>query len=100
MKSVYIHIPFCSNICSYCDFTKLYYNELYIDKYYNVHIKVDLRNKKMAGGNCSCEDYIENKNLHRDFKCKHMMAVAYKFYMLAKKDKKKKLDYCQIYHFL
>ena len=57
-----------------------------IDKYY----KVDLRNKKMAGGNCSCEDYIENKNLHRDFKCKHMMAVAYKFYMLAKKDKKKK----------
>ena len=61
-----------------------------IDKYYNVHIKVDLRNKKMAGGNCSCEDYIENKNLHRDFKCKHMMAVAYKFYMLAKKDKKKK----------
>ena len=44
----------------------------------------------MAGGNCSCEDYIENKNLHRDFKCKHMMAVAYKFYMLAKKDKKKK----------
>ena len=62
-----------------------------IDKYYNVHIKVDLRNKKMAGGNCSCEDYIENKNLHRDFKCKHMMAVAYKFYMLAKKDKKKKV---------
>ena len=61
-----------------------------IDKYYNVHIKVDLRNKKMAGGNCSCEDYIENKNLHRNFKCKHMMAVAYKFYMLAKKDKKKK----------
>ena len=61
-----------------------------IDKYYNVHIKVDLRNKKMAGGNCSCEDYIENKNLHRDFKCKHVMAVAYKFYMLAKKDKKKK----------
>ena len=61
-----------------------------IDKYYNVHIKVDLRNKKMAGGNFSCEDYIENKNLHRDFKCKHMMAVAYKFYMLAKKDKKKK----------
>ena len=55
-----------------------------IDKYYNVHIKVDLRNKKMAGGNCSCEDFLENKNVHRDFKCKHMMAVAYKFYMLAK----------------
>lgn len=33
VKSVYIHIPFCSNICSYCDFTKLYYNKLYINKY-------------------------------------------------------------------
>ena len=35
VKSVYIHIPFCSNICSYCDFTKLYYNKNYIDKYLN-----------------------------------------------------------------
>lgn len=24
MKSVYIHIPFCNTICSYCDFPKLY----------------------------------------------------------------------------
>ena len=33
MKSVYIHIPFCNKICSYCDFTKVYYNKKYIDKY-------------------------------------------------------------------
>ena len=33
MKSVYIHIPFCNNICSYCDFTKMYYNKKYINKY-------------------------------------------------------------------
>lgn len=26
MNAVYIHIPFCQNICSYCDFSKLYYN--------------------------------------------------------------------------
>lgn len=31
--SVYIHIPFCSNICSYCDFTKLIYNEKQVDEY-------------------------------------------------------------------
>ena len=33
MKSVYIHIPFCNKICSYCDFTKIYYNKKYINKY-------------------------------------------------------------------
>ena len=33
MKSVYIHIPFCNKICSYCDFCKLLYNEKFIDKY-------------------------------------------------------------------
>lgn len=30
---VYIHIPFCNSICSYCDFCKIYYNKKYIYKY-------------------------------------------------------------------
>ena len=33
MKSVYIHIPFCENICSYCDFCKLKYNSEWISLY-------------------------------------------------------------------
>ena len=33
IKSVYIHIPFCEKICSYCDFCKVLYNEELVDKY-------------------------------------------------------------------
>ena len=33
MKSVYIHIPFCDTICSYCDFCKFLKNDEWIDKY-------------------------------------------------------------------
>ena len=31
MKSIYIHIPFCNNICNYCDFCKMYYNKKLVD---------------------------------------------------------------------
>ena len=33
MRSVYIHIPFCKNICSYCDFCKFLYNDNWANKY-------------------------------------------------------------------
>ena len=35
MKSVYIHIPFCSSICTYCDFCKQLYNTNNVEKYLN-----------------------------------------------------------------
>ena len=31
--SVYIHIPFCDNICTYCDFCKRYQYDYIVDKY-------------------------------------------------------------------
>ena len=50
MKSVYIHIPFCSNICSYCDFSKMFYNENYVDKYLEAlekEIKENYKNEEI-----------------------------------------------------
>lgn len=31
--AVYIHIPFCKSICSYCDFCKVLHNEAWVSKY-------------------------------------------------------------------
>lgn len=31
--SVYIHIPFCNDLCTYCDFCKRYYNEKVVNRY-------------------------------------------------------------------
>ncbi len=36
MRSVYIHIPFCKSICSYCDFCKFYYNDRWATEYIDV----------------------------------------------------------------
>ncbi len=33
IKSVYIHVPFCKSICSYCDFCKLYYDKKFVSIY-------------------------------------------------------------------
>lgn len=33
IKSVYIHIPFCKDICTYCDFCKVFYNKKWTNKY-------------------------------------------------------------------
>lgn len=35
MTSLYIHIPFCDNICTYCDFCKRYPSDNIINKYLN-----------------------------------------------------------------
>ncbi len=34
IKSVYIHIPFCKSICSYCDFCKVLYNDSWVKPYF------------------------------------------------------------------
>lgn len=32
-SSLYVHVPFCDHICSYCDFCKMFYDEKVVDNY-------------------------------------------------------------------
>ncbi len=68
VKGCYIHIPFCKNICSYCDFCKNYYNEDVVKSYlkalrreinYNYKNEV-LKTIYIGGGTPSC---LSKKNL-------------------------------------
>lgn len=46
IDSLYIHIPFCDHICSYCDFTKLFYSQKY-EKPYLDALLFQLEQKKI-----------------------------------------------------
>lgn len=71
MKSVYIHIPFCKDICSYCDFCKMYYNENLVNQYLLALEKEIRKNYKgeildtiyIGGGTPSCLSLKQLKKL-------------------------------------
>ncbi|WP_188453608.1 radical SAM family heme chaperone HemW [Virgibacillus oceani] len=52
IQSVYTHIPFCQQICHYCDFTKFFYNEKLADEYVEalkneINVNVSGKNNKV-----------------------------------------------------
>ncbi len=63
-ESLYVHIPFCDNICSYCDFAKLYYDRQLVERYLDrlmdeLHKRVNNKNLKtiyIGGGTPSALD--------------------------------------------
>lgn len=70
-KSVYIHIPFCKAICSYCDFCKVLYNKKWISDYFQAlkqEIELNYKNELIktiyiGGGTPSILDIEELKTL-------------------------------------
>lgn len=58
IKAVYIHIPFCKTICSYCDFCKVLYNSNWIKPYLeklkeeieNVYLGEEINTLYIGGG--------------------------------------------------
>ncbi len=70
MHSIYIHIPFCSSICSYCDFCKFFYESNWVTKYLD-SLNEEIKNRYndeiietlyIGGGTPSC---LDNKSLKK-----------------------------------
>lgn len=70
IRGVYIHIPFCKYICSYCDFNKFYIQRQPVDKYIDCLIdeinsmdKIDnIETIYIGGGTPSA---LNDEQLHR-----------------------------------
>lgn len=58
------------------------------------HIKINLKDKRLDGVSCSCEDFREISKEKRLFMCEHLTGTAYKFLSLLenKKTREKKLS--------
>ena len=105
-KSVYIHIPFCNSICSYCDFCKFLKNDEWIDKYLNAltnEIKIKYKGEKLetiyiGGGTPSCLNieqlnklfniikiFNKSKNIEFTFECNIENITEEKLELLYKK---------------
>ena len=62
IRAVYIHIPFCNSICSYCDFCKVVYNDDWIKPYFkrleeeidNAYMGEELKTLYVGGGTPTC----------------------------------------------
>ncbi len=69
--SVYIHIPFCRSICSYCDFCKIIYDKKFVNRYLDM-LEMEIKNRYkgdevytifIGGGTPTSLNYDELKKL-------------------------------------
>jgi oxygen-independent coproporphyrinogen-3 oxidase len=86
VKHLYIHIPFCNSICTYCDFTRFVCNESIKTKYINkiirqINLRFDKKNKLdsiyIGGGTPNClNEQLLNKLLGV---CKKLVSTKTEF---------------------
>lgn len=81
IESAYIHIPFCKNICAYCDFCKMFYHQESVEKYLNAlekeiekyYKKELLQTLYIGGGTPSSLDFREREKL---FEILHKLNIS------------------------
>lgn len=81
VRACYIQIPFCKNICTYCDFCKMYYRNDYVQKYLkglkkeiNTYYNREfLKTLYIGGGTPSC---LDKKSLEELFKIVNSLKLS------------------------
>lgn len=48
MASLYVHIPFCDHICTYCDFAKVFYQSAWVDRYLEA-LDYEIQDRNLKG---------------------------------------------------
>ncbi len=87
-KSVYIHIPFCKTICSYCDFCKVFYQKKWVDEYLkslkyeieDMYNKEEIETFYIGGGTPSSLSICDLKKLFeimKIFKTSHLKEFTF-----------------------
>jgi len=79
-SSLYVHIPYCNTVCTYCDFCKMYYNPEQVSKYIDqlkkelieVYHQEKLKTIYIGGGTPSC---LSEKELHQLFSTLKLVKV-------------------------
>lgn len=84
IKHLYLHVPFCNHICSYCDFCHLIYNEKIAKKWLQRLAKeiatlknLDLETIYIGGGTPSCLSVCELVNLFELLKPLNKHVIEY-----------------------
>ena len=86
IMSVYIHIPFCDTICSYCDFCKVFYNSKLVDNYLSAlnnevdkYYKGEVINTIYVGGGTPSSLSLEQLNVLFSIINKFKLSNNYEF---------------------
>jgi len=84
--SIYVHIPFCDTICSYCDFCKIFYNSKLVDDYLSalsreidMYYKGEVINTIYIGGGTPSSLSLEQLNVLFNIINKFKLSDNYEF---------------------
>lgn len=106
MRYLYVHIPFCDHICSYCDFCKVFYKEDWANQYlealaYEIqdkHIEGSFDTIYIGGGTPSSLSIKQLKRLFEILKPFSKNTKEYSIEVNPESMNEEKLDLMLLYH--